>query len=130
MAKTFRQIEAPDDAEALFKEYALAEAALQQAKDAMAPLRKRVVGLFPSDTPGDFEIVAGKWSMKASVPESVKWDADELTAFYGATLPAHVKRSLSIPEADFRRLPSEDRAQLASAREIGVGSVKLDLSVK
>lgn len=126
--KQSQQITAPDGAEDLMSEYALAEAKLQQAKDAMTPLRKKVVAMFPADS-GDYTMKAGKWAVEVSVPVKVKWDADELTAHYGAALPAHVKRSLSISEADFKRLPSEEREALSKAREFSSGSAKIDLAV-
>ena len=42
---TPREIDAPVGAEALMQEYALAEAQLQQAKDAMKPLRAKLLAM-------------------------------------------------------------------------------------
>lgn len=127
--KTKIVLPAPAGAEGLLMEYALAEAQLQQAKDAMKPLRERVIAMLPKGEPGDYFMQAGKWGLTASIPETVKWDADELIAYYGAGLPVFVKRTLSIPEADYKRLPLEEREGIAKARSFGTGSVKLDVEI-
>lgn len=129
MSKTKpREIEAPAGAEALMQEYALAEAQLQQAKDAMKPLRERLLAMFPAEI-GAWEIKAGKWVLEVSIPERVKWDADELTAYFGTPLPPYVKRTLAITETDFGRLSSEERQALHGARDVVLGTPKIDLSV-
>lgn len=126
---TPRDIEAPDGAEALMKEYALAEAQLQQAKDAMKPLRAKLLAMFPADTIGEFVMKAGKWTLEVGFPEKVVWDSDELIAYFGADLPPFVKKNLSINETEFARLSEEQRAALNGARDLKAGTPKIDLAV-
>lgn len=121
-------VEAPAGAEQVMQEYALVEAQLQQAKDAMKPIRAKLLAMFPSDA-GEYEMTAGKWVLSVDLPDKVVWDADELAAHYGASVPPYVKRSFSITETDFKRLPTEERDALNKARELKVGSARIDLAV-
>lgn len=121
-------IDAPEGAEDLFKEYALAEAAYVQAKEALKPLRDKLLALFPHEV-GDFVMTAGKWELEVSYPEKWSWNSDELAAYYGADLPVHVKRTLAINSSDFKRLPQAERDAIIGAREIKPGTPKLSLIV-
>lgn len=122
------KVDTADGALDLFEEFALAEAKLQQAKDAMKPIKQRLLGLFPSD-PGEYEMVDGRWKCTVKVPDRVKWNSDDLAAYYGTSLPPYVKRALSMTETDYKRLPAHERDELAKAREIVAGTPVIDLEV-
>jgi hypothetical protein len=121
-------VEAPAAADKLMQDYALAEAKLQQAKDEMKPIRAALLAMFPSDA-GEYEMKAGKWVLSVDIPDKVVWNADELAAHYGASVPPYVKRNFYITETDFKRLPTEEREQLAGARDFKTGTPRIDLAV-
>ena len=117
-----------DDAEAfgtLLKEFALAEAQLEQAKEMYAPLRKALLHAFRTDAAGTLVGAAGGWQATVAYPEKVTWDDDEIAAHYGSDLPIYVKRKLSITETDYSRLPQEERDAMSRARVVGVGTPKI-----
>lgn len=129
MTKDARPIDAPEGTDKLLEEYALAEAEYTQARDKLRDIKKRVVALFPHDTIGKYQIEAGKWQATLTVPEKVKWNGEELIAYYGADLPVFVDRKLSISETNWSRLPTDERMKLVSARDISAGTPALEVEV-
>lgn len=129
MSDTVTKVDAPDGADDLFKEYALALTKVEDAKAELAPLRKKLLALFPKDRVGDFEMQAGNWVTTVSYPERKKWNSDEIAAFFGADLPIFVKRVLSISDEDFGRLPTDQRAALNGAVSYGIGTPKISVEV-
>jgi hypothetical protein len=118
-----------DAAEGLMKEFALAETKAEQAKAELAGVKKKLLALFPVDVAGDYEMVCGKWVTNVSVPTRVKWDGNEIAAYYGSDLPAHVERKLSIKDEAFNRLPTHEQTALRKAREEDAGTPRLKVEV-
>ncbi|CAB4159081.1 hypothetical protein UFOVP708_49 [uncultured Caudovirales phage] len=118
-------VDSPTELEALLKEYALAEAMLDQAKEAFAPLRKQVLALVKPEPSCLFAADAGDWQVTIEFPDKVVWDDDQLAAYYGGDLPVYVKRKLAINETDWARLGQQERDALTKARDVVAGTPKI-----
>jgi hypothetical protein len=118
-------VDSPTELVALLKEYALAEAMLDQAKEAFAPLRKQVLALVKPEPSHLFAAEAGDWQVSIEFPDKVVWNDDQLAAYYGGDLPVYVKRKLAISETDWARIAQDEREALAKAREIVAGTPKI-----
>lgn len=129
MTQDARAIEAPEGAEGLMQEYAMAEAKYEQARDEMRAVKEALLAQFPANEIGRFEMAAGKWTTTVKVPGRVEWDSEELAAYYGADMPPHLSRKLSINEAHWKSLPIDERAALNGARELKCGSASIDVEV-
>jgi hypothetical protein len=116
-------------AEAVVSEYVRCEEVRSRADAEYKAARKSLLDLFPKEA-GEHELIAGPWRAEVNYPGTMKWDSDELAAYYGTDIPLHVKRSLSIDVRDYNRLPGEEKQMLAKCFVPALGSPKISVEVK
>jgi hypothetical protein len=110
----------------VIRDFVIAEAAHQQAKDTYNATRKALLKLLPNDI-GEHKKVVDGFELTIKYPEKVVWDAAELDAIYGTDKPAHVKLSYSIDLRDLRRLPLEEQDKLKACYEVKAGTPAIDI---
>jgi hypothetical protein len=111
------------------RDYVIAEAQHEQAKQKYMETRQALLSMFEK-TVGKQQENIGGFTVTVEYPERLKWDTEELAALYGADLPAHVKRSLSVDLRVLRRLPQSEQEDLAKCYEHALGTPTIDIFVR
>lgn len=108
------------------RDFVIAEAAHQQAKDAYTAARKTLLNLLPKEI-GEHKLEVDDYQLTVKYPEKTVWDAEQLDALYGSDKPAHIKLSYSIDQRALHRLPLDEQEQLSKCREIKPGTPEIDI---
>jgi hypothetical protein len=118
-----------DQAEGIIANYVSLNEAYLRAKAERDEAKDKLLSLFKKEE-GEQEIVSGPWVAQVTYPPKMKWDSNELAAYYGTDAPMHVKRALSIDMHDYKRLPAQERDMLAKCFTWALGTPKISVETK
>jgi hypothetical protein len=111
----------------VIRDFVIAEAKHQQAKEEYNDCRKVLLKLLPDDI-GEHTLAVGDFTLSIKYPEKIVWDAEQLDALYGSDKPAHVNLTYSIDLRQLRRLPLNEQESLKQCYEIKAGSPAIDIA--
>ncbi len=109
------------------RDFVIAEAQYQQAKEKYSACREVVLNLLPKEI-GEFEKSIEDFTLKVTYPEKVVWDTEQLDALYGSDKPPHVKMTYSIDKRVVKRLPTSEREELEKCYSVKPGSPTIDIA--
>jgi len=104
----------PSDIDETGQNYEDAMRRNEEAKEGDSTARKALLALVPK-AQGEHVLIGQNTETVIEYPPKVQWDADEIAAVYGDTIPGHVKRNYSIDQRVYRSLPDSERDALRTA---------------
>jgi hypothetical protein len=110
----------------VIRDFVIAEAQHQQAKEKYNECRKTLLKLLPDEI-GEHKLEVGDFTLTVKYPEKVVWDGLQLDALYGTDKPAHVKLSYSIDLRQLKRLPLQEQEQLKQCYDLKAGTPAIDI---